>query len=175
MTCHRLGSVLVLTLCFASAAAARSQPAPDAGPVGALEFSAGYAGFVDDATIGHAIFGAGTRWYVGRRLSIGPEVVYMREPRAERNLYLTGNLTWDLLGNRGRPARIVPFVVAGAGMMRHSDRFGDQAFSSTEGAFTAGGGVRAWLNDRIFVAGDARLGWEPHYRLAGTVGVKLGR
>jgi hypothetical protein len=46
---------------------------------------------------------------------------------------------------------------------------------ASEGAFTAGGGVRAYLGDRAFVGVDARVGWELHVRINGLVGISLGR
>jgi hypothetical protein len=44
-----------------------------------------------------------------------------------------------------------------------------------EGSFTGGGGVRFNVNDRWYVAPEARIGWEPHIRITGTVGYRLGR
>jgi opacity protein-like surface antigen len=88
---------------------------------------------------------------------------------------LTGNVTFDLLGpTNGRPAPVTPFIVAGAGMFQTTESFvngGD--FTSTEGAFTVGGGVRANPNDRITLGVDARLGWETHIRLNGFVGLRF--
>ena len=49
-------------------------------PRAALEFSRGWAGFVDDATIHHAVFGGAARFYVTPRISVGPELVYMVGP-----------------------------------------------------------------------------------------------
>ena len=70
-----------------------------AGP--GLEFLAGYAGFVDDATIDHTIFGAAARVYLTPRVAIGPELVYMRGPNSDRDLFLTGNMTFDVIPPRG--------------------------------------------------------------------------
>ena len=53
--------------------------------------------------------------------------------------------------------------------------FGPVSFASNEGAFTAGGGARVWVTPRVYVGGEARVGWELHTRLTGTVGVQLGR
>ena len=72
-----------------------------------------------------------------------------------------------------RPRRTTPFVVLGGGLFRHSQRFVTETVSSTEGAFTVGVGMRGWVSDRVFVAADARLGWEPHLRVAALVGVAL--
>jgi len=148
----------------------------DARPPAALEFLAGYAGFVDDGTIDHAIFGTAARLYLTPRVAIGPELVYMRGPNSDRDLFLTGNLTFDVIPPRGgRPRRVIPFLVAGGGFFQHSDRVGSFSFTSYEGAFTAGGGVRGWITDRVYAMADLRFGWELHARLNAGVGVSLGR
>ena len=69
----------------------------------------------------------------------------------------------------------MPFVVAGAGLFRTRDTFLHDDFTSTEGAFTAGGGVRAFAGQRVMVGVDARVGWELHLRVNGFVGVRVGR
>lgn len=168
MTRQLLFAAFLLVPGLATAQAART------GPAGAAEFTAGWAGFVDDAMINHGVAGGAARVYVTPWLSVGPEVVYMRGPRADRDLFVTGNVTIDLRGDRGGTARVIPFVVAGAGLMRHSDRFGGRTFSSSEGAFTAGGGVRGRVTDRVFVGAEFRAGWELHARVTGIVGVRFG-
>ncbi len=149
-------------------------PAPAQAQGDALELPGGYAGFVDDATKHHTVAGGSARWYVRPRVSIGPEVVYMRGPNGDRDLFVTGNVTMDLAGSYGRPPRVIPFLVVGAGLMRHSDRFGSTTFTSSEGAVTGGGGVRGWITDRVFVAGEVRVGWELHARTTATVGWTFG-
>ncbi len=144
----------------------------DRRPAAAVEFTAGYAGFVDEATIDHTLVGGAFRYQVLPRIGVGPELQYMVGPGDDRDLILTGTVTFDVLPP-DRP--VTPFFVVGGGLFRHSDRFGSASFSSTEGAFTAGAGVRGWLNDRVYVAGDFRFGWELHYRVAGTVGLALSR
>jgi len=165
-----IGVILAL---FAAQAFAQ---APDARPAPAVEFLAGYAGFADDATIDHAIAGTAARVYLTPRLAIGPEFVYMWGPNWDRDLILTGVVTFDLLSPRdGRPPRVTPFLVAGGGLSQHSDRFGSFSFTSYEGAFTGGGGVRGWINDRVYTSADVRFGWELHARVNGGIGVGLGR
>ena len=170
----RLMSCLALVLALTIRAAfAQSQ---DARPAPAVEFLAGYAGFADDATIDHGIIGAAARVYLTPRIAVGPELVYMRGPNSDRDLFLTGNLTFDVLSPRGGRQRAVsPFLVAGGGFFQHSDRFGPRDFTSYEGAFTAGGGVRGWITDRVYALADVRVGWELHIRVNGGVGVRLGR
>jgi hypothetical protein len=59
--------------------------------------------------------------------------------------------------------------------MQHNNRFGINDFTSYEGAFTAGGGVRAWITDRVYTLVDVRFGWELHTRVNAGVGISLGR
>ena len=71
-----------------------------------------------------------------------------------------GNLTFDVLPPRnGKPRPITPF--------------GPFAFTSYEGAFTAGGGVRGWLTDRVYALADVRCGWELHMRVNAGIGIGL--
>lgn len=160
--------LLVMTAATPAAAqaGAAERPAP------AVEVAVGYAGFVDDGTIDHTVIGGALRVHVLPRISVGPEIQYMIGPDDDRDLILTGNITFDVLPP---DRRVTPFFVVGGGLFRHSDRFPGSSFSSTEGAFTAGGGVRGWLNRRVYVAGDFRFGWELHYRIAGTIGIALSK
>lgn len=160
-----LSALLVLAPVSALAQSA-ARPSPVA------ELAAGYAGFVDESTIDHSVFAGALRFHLTPRISVGPEVQYMRGPGSDRDLIVTGNLTVDLLSP---DRRATPFVVVGGGLFRHSDGFGSGTFSSTEGALTVGAGARARVTDRVTVGGDFRIGWEPHYRIAGFVGISLGR
>jgi hypothetical protein len=159
---------LFATLILLISAPAMAQPS--AGSAAAEGF-AGYAAFVDDAFIDHGVVGGSARIYLSPRIAIGPELVYMRGPGDDRDLFVTGNLTFDLLQPAAGPP-VQPFLVVGGGFFRHSDRFGAASFSSFEGAVTGGGGARIRLSDRLYAAGEFRLGWEPHYRVTGGLGVK---
>lgn len=143
-------------------------------PAPVVEFAAGYAAFVDEGAIGHSAVAAAARWQVTPRLGVGPEITYLRGPGFDRDVLVTGNVTWDFVGGPPRSGLVVPYVVGGAGLFRHSDRFGAVTFSSNEGAFRVGGGVRGWLSPRVYVGAEAGFGWELHTRVAGTVGVRLG-
>jgi len=165
----RILPLLVLLI----AAPATAQPTSGSGPMTAIDAIGGYAGFVDESLVDHAVFGASGRVHLSPRISIGPEVVYMRGPGFDRDLFVTGNLTFDFLvaPSDARRGTVNPFLVAGGGLMRHSNRFGSNTFTSSEGAVTGGGGVRAWITDRVYALGEFRLGWEPHYRVTGGVGI----
>ena len=159
---------LLATLILLAAAPAAAQPSFRSG---AAEGFAGYAAFLDDAPIDHGVVGGSARIYLSPRIGIGPEIVYMRGPGDDRDLFVTGNLTFDLLRPAaGRP--VEPFLVIGGGFSRFSDRFGATTFSSVEGAVTGGGGARIRLTERLYALGEFRLGWEPHYRITGGAGVK---
>jgi hypothetical protein len=95
-------------------------------------------------------------------------------PNDDRDLFLTGNVAFDFIGPRpdGR-APIVPYVLAGAGLFRHYDRFLDRSFASSEGAFTGGGGVRIAVGRRAYIAPEFRVGWELHSRVSVTIGFEI--
>ena len=164
-----IGALVLLAGPMADFATAQNRPVP------AAEFAAGWVGFADDGVVSESLVGGAVRWYLGPRLSVGPEVVYMHGDN-HSHLMVTGNVTWDLLApTNGRPPSITPFFVLGGGVFQTRERFPSGAFTANEGAFTAGGGVRAVVGDRVTIGGDARIGWELHLRVSGLVGVRLGR
>ena len=83
-----------------------------------------------------------------------------RKPNSDRDLFLTGNLTFDVLSPRnGKPGPITPF--------------GPFAFTSYEGAFTAGGGVSRLADGSRHALADVRFGWELHARVNAGIGIGL--
>jgi len=121
------------------------------------------------------MIGAAGRFNLSPRVAVGPELLYISGDN-HSHLVLTGNLTFDFLAPRaGRAPPLTPFLVVGGGMFQTRESFAAEDFTHTEGAFTAGGGVRAAVGDRVTVGLDARLGWEAHFRINGLVGVRLGR
>ena len=159
------GVVAVLAiLCVVPTAYAQERPAP------AVDLTAAWIGFTDYSDPG---FGGALRWYVSPRIAIGPELIYIPGD-FHRHLVLTGNLTWDLLPQASHP-RATPFLVAGAGMFQTHEEFFDDVVTSSEGAFTAGGGIRSRVADRVSVGVDARVGWELHLRIGGFAAIRLGR
>ena len=166
----RLRALIVLALSLTGETAFAQSTDVRPGP--AVEFLAGYAGFVDESMVDHGIVGVAARLYLTPRLAIGPEFVYMRGPDSDRDLFLTGNLTFDVARpHDGRPRRVTPFLVVGGGIFQHRDRFGASDFRSYEGALTGGGGVRGWITGRVYALADVRFGWEPHVRVNGGIGI----
>jgi opacity protein-like surface antigen len=167
-----LAAVLVGTLAWATAASAQPLPQPASGlgtgaPLEA-EVAAGAAFFLDDAPQRYGLAGAAARFWLTPRLAVGPEYTYGVGPGDARDQTLTANLTYAF-----RDSGLTPFVVVGGGLFRHSDRFNGQTFSSSEGAFTAGGGVRFPFSGGWYVAPEARIGWEPHTRVHVAIGKRF--
>ena len=160
---------------FAFGVAASPASAQGGSPAWRVEGHLGHAAFIDEEPIDHFVSGGAARYQLSPRVSIGPEVIHMVGPGDDRDLFLTGNAWFDLLGpSAGKPRRATPYLVAGAGLMRHQDEF-FRDFTSTEFAVTGGFGVRVMINDRWYVAPEARLGWEPHTRLSASIGYVFGR
>jgi len=186
-------AALFLSLVFSVPAAAQESGPPKGGPYDggpydggpydggpydgvnyAVEIFAGHAGFADDATIEHSVFGGAGRIYLTPRISIGPEITYMRGPGDDRDWFFLGNFIYDFRSPRsGRPPLVSPFVIAGAGFFTHSDRVGTGIYTSGEGTFAAGVGTRVHVTDRVYLTGDLRFGWEWHYRVTGGIGISM--
>lgn len=161
------GTVVATT--SVSSALAQDRPAVVA------EVEGAWVGFPDESIVNETLVGGSVRWYVRPRVSVGPEIAYINGNN-HNHLILTGNVTWDLVapppdGSR----RVTPFLVVGAGLFQTRETFFSDTVTSREGAFTAGGGVRAWLSDRVTVGVDARVGWELHVRIGGSIGVRVGK
>jgi|SRR5687767_4962777 len=140
----------------------------------AVDVSAGWTGFADDGVVSETPVGAAVRWYLSPRVSVGPEFTFI-SGESHSHRVLTGNVTFDLLAPRSGRSRTTPFIVIGGGVFSTLESFAFTAerFSSSEGAFTVGGGVRAPINERVSAGADARIGWEPHIRLMAFVSVRL--
>jgi len=138
--------VLALTLTgalLAHPASAQERP----GPV--VELAAGAFLFPDDALVTEGAVGGAARFYVLPRVSLGPEIAYVQGEN-HSHLTLTGNMTVDLVGPmHGRPRLVTPFVTVGGGLFQSRGRsFNAGVITYNEGAFTAGGGVRALVIHR---------------------------
>jgi len=152
-----------------------ARPVAQERPAPVVEIAAGWLSFPDDGVVREAMVGGAARWYVSPRLGIGPEISYI-SGRNHSHFIATGNLTWDILSPAsGRPRPVTPFLVAGGGLYQTREQFLVGPYRSGEGAFTAGGGIRARVGDRVTAGVDARIGWELHLRVNGLVGVRLDR
>lgn len=165
--------VLVAAWVVATPAIVEAQSAPAADRSWLVEAGVGHAEFADSPPMPHSVFGVSTRVYLTPRLAIGPEFALMRGSGEHRDTFLTGNVSWDLRP-RMPEARLnlVPFVLGGLGVMSLTDSVGTGTYSSTEGAFTAGGGLRLESASGLYVAPEVRIGWELHWRAGVTIGFR---
>ncbi|MEQ1757335.1 MAG: outer membrane beta-barrel protein [Vicinamibacterales bacterium] len=163
-----LGALLV-TIADSSVAEAQD------GGRATLDATAGWVGFADDSIVSEGMVGGSGRIYLTPRLAVGPEVVFIRGT-SHSHYVVTGNVTFDFVRPAGgRGASATPYIVLGAGAFWTRQQFPRGVFTSNEGAFTAGVGVRVPIGERVTVGAEARLGWELHARINGVVGWRLGR
>jgi hypothetical protein len=130
--------------------------------------SVGYAGFEDEDN--HVHVGGSVRFYLPRRFSLEPEFQYMRASARHSDILLVQNLNWDF-----REGRVVPYVTGGVGWMRNSFGQFQPTFTSSEGFFQIGAGVKLRANDRWYVAPEFRLGTELHARATVAIGYTFRR
>lgn len=159
LTGHLLAAALV-PFCLFPARAQQNDLTP---PKVEVKATFGLAGFGDDASAVHVVGGGAFRFYLTRRLSVEPEFLYMRNSPNDQDYVFTPSVAFDLTDPT---KKVVPYIVGGVGALHHRGPFGTSGTSWTAGA---GGGVKIFLTDRLFVAPEARVGYEPTVR--GTFGV----
>ena len=134
-------------------AVAQDQDEDPPRPKAEIRLTGGASGFTsDDGRILHGVAGGSFRIYVTRRVSIEPEFLYMTNNPNDRDYLTQVSAAYDF-GDSGK--RFVPYVVAGAGVLRHRSQFFGVDFdtrqprvfdtSYTSLAVSAGGGVKVAL------------------------------
>jgi len=168
-------SPLLLLFCFFPALAQdEGSPRPKA----EIRLTGGVSGFTsDNGRIPHAVGGGSFRIYVTRRVSVEPEFLYMRNSPNDQDYLTQLSAAYDFAGSN---KRFVPYVVAGAGVLRHRSEFFGADFetgqprvfdeSYTSIAVSAGGGVKIFLTKGLFIAPEARVGYQPSLRATVSVG-----
>jgi len=102
--------------------------------------------------------GGSARYYVSSRVSIGPELMFIKPCKRQIFTYyhprLTGrmNAAFDL----NRSTRVQPYLVAGFGFVRSKTTVPDPVHYRWEGL--GGLGARLFVSDRTFVAPEAHVG-----------------
>ena len=134
----------------------------------------GSAVFNED--IEHKVVGAAVRAYVTKRLSIEPEYLYLRHSDNDQDQLIQPNVAYDFTDPT---KRFVAYGIAGVGVLHHKGRFFGNDFvtgaprvfdtSFTTWTASAGGGVKIFLTNRLFVSPEFRIGREPTVR--GTINV----
>jgi hypothetical protein len=129
----------------------------------------------------HTLVGGAVRVYVTKRFSIEPEYLYLRRSKDDQDHLGQINVAYDFTDPT---KRFVPYVIGGAGVLHNRGRVFGADFETREPfvreiEFTtwtasAGGGVKIFLTDRLFVSPELRLGREPTFRATINVGYVFG-
>jgi opacity protein-like surface antigen len=140
----------------------------------------GSATFNED--IDHKLVGVAVRAYVTKRLSIEPEYLYLRDSENDQDQIVQPNVAFDFFTDP--TGRLVVYGIAGVGVLHHKGRFVDTDFvtgaplvfdtSFTTWTASAGGGVKIFLTNRLFVSPEFRVGREPTLRATINVGYAFG-
>lgn len=130
----------------------------------------GWTGFLDDASENHLLIAGSVPIYLTNRLSFQQEVQYLRRTSGgnHSDLVFLPSLVFDF---RGRGSRVVPYVTGGPGFIYTTQG----NFSSTNWFASGGFGAKVFLTDRLYVAPEFRVGWEPHARFSVGVGYIVRR
>ena len=125
----------------------------------------------------HKLVGGAVRAYVTKRLSIEPEYLYLRRSENDQDHLGQISVAYDFTDPT---KRFVPYGIAGAGVLHNKGRvFGSDFVTGapfvreiefTTWTASAGGGLKIFLTDRLFVSPELRLGREPTFRATINVG-----
>ena len=89
--------------------------------------------------------------------------------RSQRDIdfHVVPNVVFELTR---RESRFQPYAIGGVGIERHRELTGIGYYWSTSGTGSAGIGAKIFLNNRLYVAPEFRLGLEPIVRITGSIG-----
>ena len=154
---------LLFLLSFSGTALAQT-PASVAEP----RITLGWTTFLDEGPIDHFVSGGSVRFYISSRVGIEPEVLYLKGPGTDRDVTFIPHVTFDF----GRTPRRSFYVTGGVGFLRQSQT-SPFRFTSTEWTTSGGIGMKYFLTDRLFIAPEFRIGFEPILRATGSIGFKF--
>jgi hypothetical protein len=131
----------------------------------------GYSTFIDESPQNHVVAGGSARFYLTRRFSVGPEVLYMYHNEFDEDVSATANFAWDFKGG----PRVQPYVAGGVGVLRNYGGAPGVRFAVDSWSYGAGLGVKIALTERLFLVPDFRIGLEPIFRATIGVSYAFGR
>ena len=101
------------------------------------------------------------------RLQVEPQILFSNSSEF-REIHVFGNVLWNL----AQPdRRLVPYVIAGAGLLSQTDKRID--FHSSEFSLHGGFGVKAYFSERFFIAPEARLGFHAFPQFTVSLGFDI--
>ena len=129
----------------------------------------GWAGFPDEGVIHHGLAGGSFQVFLIRGLSAGVESFYWIGPGSDRDATVFPFGAYEFK----RLSRIRPYVIGGAGVLFHHEGFPTGSFWSRGLTFGGGGGIKVSITERVFIAPEMRLGWEPFARTTVMLGYRF--
>ena len=135
---------------------------------GEAELILGTSAFLDeDIPFDHFVIGTSYGFELTEKLRIEPQFLAIIGPENDRDYVITGNIAYDLLEKQNFEL----YVVAGAGLLHHRNQFGPgPGFSANEAIVNGGIGVKIHVSERIFIAPEFRIGFEPLYLATVSIG-----
>lgn len=139
-------------------------------------FAVGSTTFVDDGGDTHFDLAPSVRYYFRPKMAVEVEFQYLRQGSDHYDVVLLPSFVWDT-----RRGRVVPYLSVGAGLIYSSFRFvlpSSQTFQYTTGSnpfFQGVAGVKFFLNERLYVAPEFKIGVEAHATVRGVLGYRWGR
>jgi hypothetical protein len=140
-----------------------------------------FGGAVFGEDLKHTLVGGAVRAYVTKRWSIEPEYLYLRRSKDDQDNLVQMNVAYDFTDPT---KRVVPYLIGGAGVLHNRGRVFRSDFVTgapfvreikfTTWTASAGGGLKIFLTNRLFVSPELRLGREPNFRATINVGYVLG-
>jgi len=166
---------LLMTLSVASNAFAQDS---DSHPRVEIKTMIGASDFGDDnESYPHFVVGAATRIHISRHWAIEPEFNYMRRSSNDEDYIIQPNLVYEF---KTSSDRVVPYLIGGVGFIRHQSVYRDTNFvtgapvtfdtSYKTWTANAGGGLKVFISKHLFVAPEARIGYQPTLRATVSIG-----
>ena len=162
-------STVLLTLLVTSHVAAQdsgSQPKAEIKmTVGASDFG------TDNKSYPHFMVGTAFRFRISRHWSIEPEFNYMRRSSNDEDYVVQPNVVYEF---NSPGDRVVPYLIGGVGFIRHKSVFHGSDFvtgapvtydtSYRTWSASAGAGLKVFVSKHLFIAPEARIGYQPTVR-----------
>lgn len=127
----------------------------------------GHANFLDEDPLHHLVTGGSARFYLTNRFSVEPEFLFMYRSRQDIDFQIIPNVVFDFTK---RASRVQPYAIGGIGLQRHRELTGTGYYWSNCWTVSAGIGTKIFLNDRLYLAPEFRLGSQPFVRTTVSVG-----
>ena len=136
-----------------------------------LKIILGKSAFLDEATpFDHFVAGGSYSIFVKDWLWIEPQFVSMNGPGQDRDYVFAGGIGFNIAEDKWADL----YIIVSAGILHHRNQFFDSpAFSGTDWTANGGLGVKLKISDRLFIAPEFRMGFEPFFLATVGIGYKF--